>query len=61
MGTLVISNEYIFRCEDCGGEVEVQLHYREKDVIMIEPCDTCLESKYEQGVEDGKEEGSGDE
>lgn len=61
MGTLEVNNELTFKCEACGADMEVSFNYRDKTVVEVEPCEYCLDEKYDQGLKDGKEEGSDDE
>jgi hypothetical protein len=40
----------------CGKELSAEEDYFNKGRIVVEPCENCLDEKYEEGKKDGKEE-----
>jgi hypothetical protein len=41
-------------CKECGEPLQAVLE--PSMAIEIEPCDTCLTAKYDEGFDDGKKE-----
>ena len=41
-------------CDECGSELEADFRY---NTLTVEPCETCLDGKYNEGHQDGKTEG----
>ena len=53
-------------CEFCGATLTVQAmppegYSNAAMLIKVEPCDSCMTDKYEEGYEEGEEKGAASE
>jgi hypothetical protein len=42
-------------CSQCGATVKAQMN-RSQDTLAVEPCSYCMDYRYNEGIEKGKEE-----
>jgi hypothetical protein len=47
-----------FYCSECGAPMCSNVNSDGGGVVYIDPCSTCLDKKYDEGYNDGLEEGS---
>lgn len=43
-------------CWECGKDLDTKADGRFGHVLSVEPCSTCLDLKYDEGLKDGRDE-----
>lgn len=49
---IIIEQDINIICDECG-KASIADYDINKDVIKIEPCETCMESNYKEGHNEG--------
>ena len=47
--------EILFTCQDCLKPIKAEVEASNITKLYIEPCENCLQSSYDEGLEHGKE------
>jgi len=53
-----IEIEFSIECSNCGHSLEVKIgeDYKGFPALAVEPCESCIDSAREEGIEIGKED-----
>ena len=43
-------------CWECGKDLNAKMESGPGHIIAVEPCSHCLDRKYDEGLEDGRDE-----
>ena len=55
MPELEIKVDVMIKCGRCGAELSTEFDGR-RALLEVEPCETCLKEKYDEGFTDGGED-----
>lgn len=51
-----VSVEFEVECAKCRGGLDAEMTNGLSYILKVEPCQTCLDAKYDEGHKDGVEE-----